>query len=53
MIHGEATLAHHFFKVTIRKLVPAIPPDAQKDNGRLEVPPLERGLGSFQDDDSR
>jgi hypothetical protein len=52
MIHREATLAHHLFKVAVRELVPAIPADTQKDDSGLEVPPLERGLVLLQEYDS-
>jgi hypothetical protein len=41
MVQFEATFLHHFFQVTIRELIPAIPPDAQENKGRLEVSLLE------------
>ena len=53
MSHSEAAFAHHLFEVTVRKLIAAIPSDAQKDDGRLEVPPLERGLRFIHEDNSR
>ena len=49
MVHGEPALAHHPFEVTVRELVSAIPPDAQKEHRRLEVSPLERGLMLLQE----
>jgi len=53
MIDGEAALAHHLFEVAVGELVSAIPADAQKDDRRLEVPPLERGLVLLHEADSR
>jgi hypothetical protein len=53
VIHVESALTHHLFDISIRKLVSAIPPDAQKYYGRLEVTPLERGLVLHQEYDSR
>jgi hypothetical protein len=44
MIHRETTLSHHLLEITVRKLAPAIPPNAQKNACRLEVTLLERGL---------
>jgi hypothetical protein len=44
MIHAEAAPAHHLFEVTVTERIPAVPTDAQKDEGGLEVAPLERGL---------
>jgi hypothetical protein len=53
MIHGEAALAHHLLDVAVGELIPAIPPDAQKDDRRLVAPPLERGLLLLHEDGSR
>jgi hypothetical protein len=53
MIHREAALAHHLLQAAVGELVPAIPPDTQKDDRRLEVTPLKRGLVSLQGYDSR
>jgi hypothetical protein len=53
MIDAEATLAHHLLKVPVGELIPAIPADAQKDDGRLEVSPFERGLMLIQQYDSK
>jgi hypothetical protein len=41
MMDIEAALPHHLFEVSVRKLKATIPPDAHKDDLRLEVPPLE------------
>jgi len=41
MMHLKTTLPHHLFDVTVRKLKATIPPDAQKDDRRLEVAPLK------------
>jgi hypothetical protein len=43
MIHGEATLAHHLFQITIRELKTAIPANAQENDRWLIVPPLKKG----------
>jgi hypothetical protein len=53
MVHGESSLPHHLFKVTVGELVSAIPADAQKDDRRLEVTPLERRFILLQEYDSR
>jgi hypothetical protein len=49
MIYVEAALTHHIFHVTVRELVFAIPADAHKDDRRLVVTPLERGLRMLQE----
>jgi hypothetical protein len=49
VIYVEAALAHHLFDIPIRKLVSAIPSDAQKNCGRLEVTLFERGLILLQE----
>jgi len=41
VIHRESTLTHHLFDVAVRELITEIPSDAQKDEFRFEVPPLE------------
>jgi hypothetical protein len=41
MVYREAALAHHLLQVTIGELIPS---DTQKDDGGLEVTPLERRL---------
>jgi hypothetical protein len=51
MIHGEAAPAHHLLKIAVRELRPAIPPDAQKDDRRLEVATLKGGLVLLHEDD--
>jgi hypothetical protein len=53
VIHVEPALTHHLFYVAVRKLVATIPSNAQKDDGRLEVPPLEEGFVLLQEYDSR
>ena len=53
VIHFESALSHHLFNIPIGKLVPAVPPDAQKDERGLVVTPLEGGLVMFQEYDSR
>src|SRR5215204_7636915 len=53
VIHIESALTHHLFYVAIRELIATVPSDAQKDERRLEVTPLERGLIFFQGYDSR
>jgi hypothetical protein len=40
-VYVESTLVHHFFDISIGKLVAAVPSNTQKNNGWLEVPPLE------------
>ena len=52
VIHGPPALARHLFQVTVREEIPAIPSDAQKDDRRLEVTPLERGFILLQEYDS-
>jgi hypothetical protein len=53
VIYVESALSHHLFDIAIRELEATIPPDAQNDDCRLEVTPLE-GIGiSFQEYDSR
>ena len=52
MIHGEATLAHHLFQVSVGELITAIPSDAHKDDRGLGVAPLERRPVMFQGYDS-
>jgi hypothetical protein len=49
VIYLESALFHHLFDVTVRKLIATVPTNAQKDDGRLEVTPLERGLILFQE----
>jgi hypothetical protein len=44
---------HHLFDIAVRKLVSAIPSDAQQNDARFEVTPLERGFILFQEYDSR
>jgi hypothetical protein len=39
-----AALSHHLLQAAVGELISAIPADAQKDDGRLVVTPLERGL---------
>lgn len=51
-VYVEPPLTHHLFNIAIRKLIPTVPPDAQKNNGGLVVTPLERGLNLFQEYDS-
>jgi hypothetical protein len=53
VVHSQAALPHHLLEVTVRELVAAIPPNAQKDDGGLKVTPLERGLMLLQEYDSR
>ena len=53
LVYGESPLPHHLLQVAVRELVPAIPPDAQKDDRGLEKTPLERGLVLLQGYDSR
>jgi hypothetical protein len=53
VLHAQPALAHHLLEVAVRELVSAIPPDAQKNDGRLEVASLERGLMLLHEDDSR
>jgi hypothetical protein len=43
VIHVETSLTHHLFDIAIRELIAAVPSDAQKDDCRLEVSPLEGG----------
>jgi hypothetical protein len=45
VIYVEPALTHHLFDIAIRKLIAAIPSDAQKNNGWLEAPPFEREGG--------
>jgi len=52
MIHREAALAHSLLEVSVRELVAAIPSNAQKDDRRLEVSPLERRLMLLHKDHS-
>ena len=52
MVDGEAALFHHLLDVAVGELISAIPPDAQKDALWLVVPPFERGLILFQENDS-
>jgi hypothetical protein len=49
VIHVEPPLVHHPFDIPVRKLMATVPTDAQKDDGRLEVPPLERKLVLLQE----
>jgi hypothetical protein len=49
MINAEAAFTHHLFQIVIRKFVSAIPADAQKDDCRLKVPPLEGRYFGLQD----
>lgn len=51
MVHRESALAHHLLEVAVGELVPAIPTDAQEDDGGLEVTPLKRGLRVLQECD--
>jgi hypothetical protein len=44
MVNVEAALTHHLLQVAIGEMVSAIPSNAQKDDRRLGVPPLEQGL---------
>jgi len=53
VIHVEPALSHHLFDIAIRKLIATIPTNAQKDERRLEVAPLEGSGISFQEYDSR
>jgi hypothetical protein len=53
MIYGEATLSHLLLEVAIGELIPAIPSHAQKDDGGLEVPPLEGRFVLLHEADSR
>jgi hypothetical protein len=52
VIYVEAALSHHLFYIPIRKLVSAIPSDAQKNYSWLKVTPFERGLVLLQEYDS-
>jgi hypothetical protein len=52
VIHRQATLTHHLLQIAVGKLIPTIPADAQKDDRRLEVTPLERGFMLLQEYDS-
>jgi len=49
MIYVESTLSHHLFSVSIRKLIAAISTDAQKNERRLKVSPLKRGVVLLQE----
>jgi len=51
--HIQPALTHHLLDITIRKLIPAIPSNAQKYYGRLEMTPLEQGLILLQKYDSK
>jgi hypothetical protein len=42
VIYFEAALTHYLFDITMRKLVAAVPSDAQEDDVRGMVPPFER-----------
>jgi hypothetical protein len=42
VIHGEPTLRHNFFQISVAKRVTQIPPDAQNDDHVLKVPPTEQ-----------
>jgi len=53
VIHVESALTHHLFDIAIRELIATIPTNTQKDGRRLEVSPLERGVGLLHEDDSR
>jgi hypothetical protein len=46
VIYSQSTLSHHLFQVTIAELIPS---DAQKNELRLKVTPLEWGLIMFHD----
>jgi hypothetical protein len=51
VIHIESALSHHLLDIAIRKLAATILSDAQKNYGRLEVTPFERGFILFQEYD--
>jgi len=53
VIHVESTFTHHLFDIAVRELVATVPANAQKDERRLEVSPLERGRILFQEYGSR
>ncbi len=53
VIYRQPALAHHLFEISVAERVPAVPSDAQKYDGRLEVAPFERGLILLQGYDSR
>jgi hypothetical protein len=42
MVYVEATLTHHLVQISITKLITQIPTDAEKNDLRLIVTPLER-----------
>jgi hypothetical protein len=52
IIYREPPFSHHLLEVAIGERVAAVPADAQEDDGRLEVPPLERGLRMLHEYDS-
>lgn len=44
--------SHHLFEVSVGERVPAVPVNAQKDDGWLEVTPLKRRLVPLHEYDS-
>jgi hypothetical protein len=44
VIHRVSAFAHHLLEIAIGETVVAVPTDAQKNDRRLEMTPLERGL---------
>ena len=52
MVDGETALPHHLFEVAVGERVLAVPADAQKADGGLEMTPLERGLVPLHEYDS-
>jgi hypothetical protein len=42
MVHGQASLRHDFFQVTIGERVSQIPANAEEDDHVFEVPPAEQ-----------
>ena len=52
MVYTQSTLSHHLFDIPVRKLVAAVPANAEEDERRLEVTPLERGFIQLHEDDS-
>jgi hypothetical protein len=53
VVYVESALAHHLLNVAVRKLEATVPSDTQKDERRLEVPSLERGLILLHEYDSQ
>jgi len=42
VVHGQAALGHHFFKITVAQRVSQIPSHAQQDDLVFEVSPTEQ-----------